>query len=81
MGYGTTHYDADYEYDQAVWTAYTEAIGAKLEQEGFTEYFDYSWEGETHCSGSNPYPNVPAWRDELLRDSRDLAEGPGRGKQ
>lgn len=61
FGYGTKYYDADYEYVDAVFQAETTAITAKLNDEGFTEYVPMDWDSELHCSGSNPYPSVPAW--------------------
>lgn len=60
-GYGTANYDADYEYTNAVYQAETEAILAKLADEGYTEYedYNYSWSSELQCSGSNAYPGLP----------------------
>lgn len=61
VGYGTRHYDPDYEYDSAVWRAISTAISAKLTDAGFTRYLDTTWSAETHCTGVRPDPEVPTW--------------------
>lgn len=61
VGYGTSHYDPDYEYDTAVWQALEAAVHAKLEDDGFHDYLDVTWAVETHCTGANPTPEVPSW--------------------
>ncbi|MCW2856169.1 MAG: hypothetical protein JWR52_1784 [Marmoricola sp.] len=61
VGYGTKHYDADYEYVDAVMQALSGAINAKLAEEGFATYVPVTWGGELRCSGSNPTPSVPEW--------------------
>ena len=61
VGYGTAHYDPDYEYDTAVWQAVTTAIHDKLQADGFASYLDITWGAETHCTGINPHPEVPSW--------------------
>jgi hypothetical protein len=61
VGYGTRHYDPDYEYDTAVWQAISTAISAKLTDTGFTRYLDTTWSAETHCTGVRPDPEVPTW--------------------
>ncbi|MGH3510424.1 MAG: hypothetical protein ACRDPI_09370 [Nocardioidaceae bacterium] len=58
-GYGTAHYDADYEYDTAVWRALSIAVSAKLQSAGFTKYLSVTWAGETHCDGTRTDPEIP----------------------
>ncbi|PZR53411.1 hypothetical protein DNL40_07820 [Xylanimonas oleitrophica] len=59
VGYGTDHYDADWEYHTAVQDALNAAIAARLEQEGAPVSF--RWESETRCTGDNPDPGTPWW--------------------
>lgn len=61
FGYGTEHYDADYEYVDAVFRAESTAVTAKLNDAGFTEYLPMRWDSELRCSGPNPHPSVPEW--------------------
>lgn len=61
VGYGTDHYDADYEYDSAVWLATSVAVRTKLDAAGYTSYLDTTWNANTVCTGSNPHPAVPSW--------------------
>lgn len=61
VGYGTPYYDPDYEYDTAVWRAISSAISRKLNDAGYTTYLDVTWSAETHCTGADPSPEVPAW--------------------
>lgn len=61
VGYGTAHYDPDYEYDTAVWQAVNAALRARLRDAGYTSYLDTTWSADTDCIGSDPHPEVPSW--------------------
>ncbi|RYC05272.1 hypothetical protein [Nocardioides zhouii] len=69
FGYGTSNYDADYEYVTAMQQATFDAVHAKLLDEGYTDYADYelSYSGELRCTGDNPDPAIPAWQPEFKK--------------
>jgi hypothetical protein len=62
VGFGTRYYDPDYEYDTAVWRAITSAVSTSLSGAGYNGYLNVTWSAETHCTGADPHPEVPAWQ-------------------
>jgi hypothetical protein len=69
FGYGTAHYDADYEYVTAMQQATFDAVHTKLLDEGYTAYADYelSYSGELRCTGDNPDPAIPEFLTEYKK--------------
>lgn len=64
VGYGTDHYDADFEYVTAVRQAINRALLDKAEELGLSASVADPWlesAGEIQCDGDNPEPFTPPW--------------------
>ncbi|MDO5501988.1 MAG: hypothetical protein Q4G67_02325 [Actinomycetia bacterium] len=68
VGYGTDHYDADYEYVTAVTNAISSALTTRAQEVGLSSegaddggpWFEMA--GEIKCDGTNANPQIASWQ-------------------